>query len=175
MRNYFLFGLVFLFISSCVRVADVQINEPVDGLRPVYAIGSWQEISITTPKPIDYLGKIYYKDDTIYAVEQYKGIHIIDNSDPTNPTQIAFLEIIGVRDLAIKGDILYADNATDLVSLDISDIENPKLLSRVEDLYPNLDQGFPQGYEGAFECVDESKGLIIGWEPATLENPSCWR
>jgi cyanate lyase len=163
-------------VSSCVRVDDIDPQTSVvEGLRPVYAIGDWEQISATTPKPIEQLGKIYYKDEIIYAVEQYKGIHVIDNSDPTDPEQIHFFEIVGVRDIAIKGTIMYVDNVTDLVSLDISDLAAPEVLSRVKNLYSNLDQSFPQGYEGAFECADPGAGIVIGWEPAMLEDPKCWR
>ena len=159
-----------------MQIDDVDVEPTeVEGLRPVYAIGDWQEIASTTPKPIDQLGKIYYKDGTIYAVEQYKGIHVIDNADPSSPIQTHFLEIVGVRDIAIKGDIMYVDNVTDLVSLDISNIAEPVVLSRVKDLYTDLDQSYPQGYEGPFECADPAEGLVIGWEPATLTDPKCWR
>ncbi|MBR9922122.1 MAG: hypothetical protein GYB31_14885 [Bacteroidetes bacterium] len=175
MRNLLFFALLLFGMASCVDPIPVEPGAPVEGLRPVYADGDWKEIAATTPKPIGTLGKIYYKDETIYAVEQFEGIHVIDNSNPENPLQTAFLKITGVRDIAIKGDIMYVDNATDLVSLDVSNVMEPTVLSRVADLYPNLDQTFPQGYEGPFECVDESMGLIIGWETATLDDPKCWR
>ena len=49
-----------------------------------------------------------------------KGIHILDNTTPANPKNVAFIDIPGNMDLAVKGDILYADLYTDLVTLDIS-------------------------------------------------------
>jgi hypothetical protein len=32
---------------------------------------------------------------------------------------------------------------------------------------------FPPLYNGYFECVDESKGAIIGWEDAVLDQAKC--
>jgi len=44
-------------------------------------------------------------------------------------------------------------------------------------VFPLLDGSgmFPAGYSGYFECVDSEKGVVIGWEEATLSNPECWR
>lgn len=146
----------------------------VEGLRPVYST-DWKKISSSAPRPIGQLGKIYYKDQTIYVTEFLHGVHVIDNIDPANPTPVRFLEIPGCRDVAIRGNLMYADNATDLVVLDISDLQDIKVVNRVEGLYSTEDQAFPQSYEGFFECVDPSKGVVLGWETAQLNNPQCSR
>ncbi|MBK6619732.1 MAG: hypothetical protein IPH04_20430 [Saprospirales bacterium] len=146
----------------------------VEGFRPVYS-QDWKSIQSLDPRPVGHLGKIYYKDSTIYVAESGWGIHVIDNSDPVNPQRIKFLQIPGCRDIAIKGNILYADNVTDLVAIDISDLNNIKLLKRVEGLYPEVDQTSPEAYEGYFECVDPAKGAVVAWETATLDNPQCWQ
>lgn len=146
----------------------------VEGLRPVYS-QEWQDIRALDPRPVGKLGKIYYKDSTIYVTESGWGVHVIDNSNPYQPVRIKFLQIPGCRDVAIKGNILYADNVTDLVAIDISNLDNITLLKRVEGLYPELDQESPEAYEGYFECVDQTKGAVVGWETALLDNPQCWQ
>jgi hypothetical protein len=40
-------------------------------------------------------GKIYVKDNFIFINEHNKGFHIIDNTDPTNHQNIAFLNVLG--------------------------------------------------------------------------------
>ncbi|HRO45016.1 hypothetical protein [Agriterribacter sp.] len=75
---------------------------------------------------VQQAGKIYIKGKFIYLNEVDKGIHIIDNSDPSKPSQVAFLNIPGNRDIAVKGNTLYADMYSDLLAIDIS---NPKKVS----------------------------------------------
>ena len=64
-------------------------------------------------------GKIYLKSPYIYINERYKGVHIYDNTNPEHPVNKGFITIPGCIDIAIKGNILYADNAIDLVAIDL--------------------------------------------------------
>lgn len=173
-----LFLITVLFISAC-EILDFDNTEDVgivEGVRPIYVSSdAWDEIVATDPQPIQNLGKIYYKDPYIFVNERYKGIHILDNTNPSNPIPLRFIQIIGSEDIAIKGDILYADNITDLVAIDISDFQNIEVKSRTKDLYTSSKKSFPDGFSGYFECVDPKQGIVVGWESATLENPKCIR
>lgn len=165
-----------LSLSACLR--DTESSRlavgTVEGLRPIYS-QDWQDIRSLDPRPVGKLGKIYYKDSIIYVIESGWGVHVIDNANPAQPQRIKFLQIPGCRDVAIKGNILYADNVTDLLAIDITDLDNIVLLKRIEDLYPDVDQESPESYEGYFECADPAKGVIVGWEAAMLDNPQCWQ
>lgn len=167
-----------LFWGCPINDFNPQIEDVgmVDGMKPVYAsVADWQDIKLTDPIPITKLGKIYYKDGFMFVSEKYKGVHIINNTDPENPVKIKFLQIVGNKDIAIKGNRLYADNYTDLVTLDISSLESISVVNRLKDVYPAAKQAYPASYEGYFECVDNSNGIVIDWEEAVLENPDCWR
>lgn len=74
----------------------------------------------STSQPVQSPGKIYIYGNYIFLNESDKGIHIIDNTQPTAPKNIAFIPIPGNADLAVTGNILYADSYSDLVSFDIS-------------------------------------------------------
>jgi hypothetical protein len=80
-----------------------------------------------------------------------------------------------VVDVAVKGHTLFADNITDLVALDISDVNNIQLSKRIKDVYPITNQLYPTGYSGYFECADTTKGFIVGWIEADLIEPQCYR
>ncbi len=95
-------------------------------------------------------GKLYIYGDYIFVNEQKKGVHIIDNRDAENPQNIAFIPIPGNVDVAVRNNILYADSYSDLLSFDISQPDQPKFLSRAEDVFPNY--GF-----------DPERGLITGY------------
>jgi len=111
-------------------------------------------------------GKIYFKDGYLFVNEYGKGIHVIDNSDPSNPKKIAFYKIIGNVDMAIKGNILYADSFIDLVAIDITDINNPEEIGRLTNVFPEV---VPEGDVWyPYAMVDKTKGVIIDWETETI-------
>ena len=82
-------------------------------------------------------GKIYVKDNYLFINEVKKGIHIIDNSNPSLPKTISFIQILGNVDIAVKGNILYADSYTDFVALDITNPNAVKEVSRTKDVFSN--------------------------------------
>lgn len=73
------------------------------------------------PKALQQTGKIYIYGNYIFLNEPDKGIHIIDNTTPAEPRNIAFIDIPGNVDIAVKGNTLYADSYSDLVTFDITD------------------------------------------------------
>lgn len=166
---------VSVLLSSCQQKEDIP--ELIQGLAPIYGGADWKNIKTIAPQPIELLGKIYHKNGFLFVGEVGKGIHIIDNRNPGEPKQLKFLEIDGNTDIAIKGNVLYANNAKDLVVLDISNLDEVKLLKRLPDVFPLLDGSgmFPPNYSGYFECVDTKRGVVIGWEETTLKKPECWR
>lgn len=162
-----------LLYSSCVDTASEGIYQ-THGLRPIYAEGSdWQQIFTSDSRPIQQLGKIYYKDGFIFVNEVNQGIHILDNSNPANPIPVKFIVVPGSKDISIKDNFLYTDNVTDLVVLDITDFQNIETVNRIPNIYPAVNQEFPEFGSGYFECVDASKGTVIGWETALLTTPEC--
>jgi hypothetical protein len=90
--------------------------------EPVYKTKAEVRANIKSnaPKELMNTGKLYIYGNYIFLNEVDKGIHVIDNSNPSQPKNIAFIDIPGNVDLAIKGNILYADLYTDLVAIDIS-------------------------------------------------------
>lgn len=135
---------------------------------PVYMSFTDFRNSFQKSDPVDITlpGKIYFKDGYLFVNEVGKGIHVIDNSDPSNPVKVAFYEILGNVDMAIKGNTLYADSYIDLVSIDISDINNPKEVGRLENIFPEVvpegDRWYP------YAMVDNTQGVIIDWKVETI-------
>lgn len=110
-------------------------------------------------------GKIYYKDHVIYLNEKYKGIHVIDNSDPESPQRIGFINIPGCIDIAIKNNNLLADNATDLVSIDISDLEHLTLTDRIQNVFPESTPPDLDYIPYMFTPANRPRNtVIVGWK-----------
>ncbi len=110
------------------------------GYEPVLMKRTALENSITadSPRSLQNPMKIYFKDNYIFISEKYKGIHVIDNSNKTAPENIAFITVPGCIDMAVKNNTLYADNAVDLVAIDISNISNAEEVSRLKHVFPEL-------------------------------------
>ena len=94
-----------------------------------------KDLKTEAPRALEHPGKIYVKDRYLFINEVKEGIHIIDNSDPANPRAVAFVKIPGNGDVAVRGNILYADSYSDLVALDISDPKNPREVGRVGEVF----------------------------------------
>lgn len=171
MKRIFILFLVFMLFFG-----GTSINK-IEGYRPVYIPKDEAKIiKILPPRDITTQGKIYVKDQYIFIGDINLGVHVVDNTDPRNPEKIAFIQIYGNHDIAIKENVLYADNLDDLVAINVTDIQNPTLIKRVEGVYEEPNQNYPENlpFYSYFECADPSKGYIIGWIPDVIENPECY-
>ncbi|MEN8117819.1 MAG: hypothetical protein ABFS16_12610 [Bacteroidota bacterium] len=159
-RNIFTIIILLAGFSSCMD----EYTEVFTANSPVYL--SYEDLreGVKTSASRDLVnpGKIYFKDGYIFINEEFKGVHIIDNRNPENPQNIGFIEIPGNVDIAIKNDILYADSYIDLVAIDISDINDPSEVHRIEDVLPYTLPPYDEDYRVAE--VDEEKGVVIDWE-----------
>ena len=160
-----LFSFFILLISSC---EDTTYRE-YKGNAPVYITYTELRAAITEEENVDLKnpGKIYFKDGYVFIIEELKGIHVFDNSNPSAPFRKVFIKVPGVVDMAISGNILYADSFVDLVILDVQDIENIHEVGRVKDILPYTIP--PTGNEFPIGNVDRKKGLVTGWEVKTIK------
>lgn len=174
-RTIFIISILALVFTSCEdkRLQTYMANVPVyltyEKLRASF--------EVTTNELLVKPGKIYFKDQYMYINEYQKGIHIVDLSDLSNPTQKAFIHIPGNVDMAIKGNVLYADSYIDLVLVDISNPEQPSELKRIKEMFeyviPSYDWDYP------LDEIDEEKGVIARFEIKEItrevyNNPYPW-
>lgn len=117
-------GVVFTlaFFAGCLK-DSVTRTYTYKLFRPVYKTTAEVRANIKSNASVavQQPGKLFIKGDYIFLNELDKGIHIIDNSNPAQPKNVAFIDIPGNLDLAVKGNTLYADLYTDLVAIDITD------------------------------------------------------
>ncbi len=96
-----------------------------------------QSIKLKGARSLQNTGKIYVKDPFLFINEKYEGVHIYNNVDPTDPKNIGFIQIPGNVDIAIKDNIIYADNSVDLVALEW-DGTNLTVKDRDRDVFPEI-------------------------------------
>ena len=143
-------------VSSCS--SECEIEQTYTYFQPVYTTIDElrSSVTLTAPQEIDSMGKLFYKDGFLYVNEPNKGVHVIDNRDPSNPINQAFIVIPGSFDLAIKENILYSDSYIDLVAIDISSPQEAVEVGRVEEAFI--------GYNSYGFYVDPELGLVTDWQ-----------
>ena len=160
-------------LGSCLTYERYTYYEYVPQYISWEALRSGEGVGQSTKPQIERFGKIYTKGNYLYINEPNKGIHIFDNSDVNNPVKETFLEVIGNVDLAIKGDRLYADSFTDLLTFDIADLDNITLVKRETNSFPYYPyqtaslEDEPDIYW--YSSYDENKGVIVGWRRVKRE------
>ena len=170
MKKHALLILSFLTLTffSCDNeedgeFADFLVARPITMTKAEFA----NSVDVIDPTPIDESGKIYAYQDFIFVNDKYKGVHVIDNSNPESPRKIAFIKIAGNVDISIKDDFLYADSITDLIVLDISDINSIEIVNRLEGvLRDNII--WPPAEIFEWGDIDYENEILVGWE-TTIE------
>lgn len=116
--------------DSCINTFTIY--------RPVYKslTAVRAEMKSAAPETIETTGKIYLYKNFIYLNEPGKGVHVIDNSNPSAPVNLSFLPIPGNVDIAIKDNYLYADSYSDLAVFNISDPANITPYKFLSNVFP---------------------------------------
>lgn len=157
--------LVITFLLSC---EDTTYRE-YKGNAPVYM--TYEEfrsaVAVEEAQNLKNPGKIYFKDNYIFIIEELKGIHVYDNSDPASPVKKSFVKVPGIADMAISGNVLYADSFVDLVVIDLNDVSDIHEIGRVKDIFPYTTP--PVNNEFPVTFVDKEKGLVVDWEVKTIK------
>lgn len=159
MKNLITFGLLsLLFLSSCTRDECTNTQtylryEPVFVQPTDFRI----DIEIGEPKELTAPGKIYLYKEYIFINEPRIGLHVINNANPTNPVNEMFVEVPGNVDMAVMNDVLYLDSYTDLLAVDISDIRNPRLIERKEDIFTSFYHASSTGILSHYRKTDETR------------------
>ena len=121
-------------------------------------------VEVQSPKPIEEAGKIYAYNDYIFVNDEFNGVHVIDNTNPSSPHAISFVKIPGNVDISVKNGYLYADSATDLVVFDISDIHKIQVVSRLKDVFSVYDYKIPEEADYAdFSSFNYENDIVVGW------------
>jgi hypothetical protein len=145
--------LSLFFISACQDKCKTTFTYKVQTPQYKLIAEVRDAVGVTTPQTLEQVGKIYYRAPYVFVNEVQKGIHIINNADPKNPQKVAFINIPGNVDMAVKGNILYADNYIDLVAIDISNPNSVKITKRIENVFQN----------NFFYAVD-NKSILTEWK-----------
>jgi len=161
MKKHFYQNLLPLFALSLLLVPISGCDKNSAKLylvyQPIYTSKAEVLASINgnPAQKVDSPGKVYLKGSYIFINDIDKGIHIIDNQNPSRPTQVAFLAIPGNQDIAVKGNTLYADMYDALLAIDISNPRHVRITKQLERTFPT--RAYVNGY------ISSSDKVITGW------------
>ena len=143
-------------------------------LTPVYKTMQQVRANIRNApsEQIESPGKLFMYGNYIFLNEVDKGVHVIDNTNPAQPVNKYFITIPGNVDVAVRGNILYADMYSDMVTIDISNPSAIQLKGVVNNAFP--ERRYSNGFvaDTAMVIVDwarkdtmvECMGNMIAWE-----------
>ncbi len=176
MRTIHLF--ILLALISCTNKKSIDTVSTAEGYAPIYAkISTAQDLTVTNAQATVNAGKIFAFGDFIFQNEIGQGIHIIDNTDKANPKKVGFINILYSSEVVIKDKYLYANSLSDLVVFELSTTKVPVFVKRIPGVFTAATNSFkfPSQRGFYFECVDSTKGTVVGWQKKTLTNPKCYR
>lgn len=67
-------------------------------------------------------GKTYVNGNYLFVIDNYRGVHIFDQTDKQNPIRVVFIPVPGALTLSIQGDELYINSFTDFVVINYQKI-----------------------------------------------------
>ncbi len=152
-----------LFLSSCWLT---DVNEPNPNPQQNFTAQIMERaefeaaVQIGPPREIVKAGKIYVKQEFLFVNDVNKGFHVFEYSNPQTPVPIAFIAIPGATDLAIRADVLYINQAVDLVAIRYNSLSNTITITKRN---KNV---FPQKVAPDFSYASISENQIItDWIP----------
>ncbi len=127
-----------------------------------------KSVVLKESREISNPGKLYHYGAYILINELFEGVHIINNQNPESPVNIGFIQVPGNVDFAVKDNVLFVDNAVDLVAISIDDLRGLQITKRIRNTFPALmppdNLSFDENWAGAPEDA-----VIVGWELIATE------
>lgn len=109
--------------------------------------------------PMKQAGKIYVYKQWIFISDLNKGFHVYDNTNPETPVLKSFIEVPGATDMAIRNDIVYINQAVDLVAIQVDPNKSEvKVLKRIQSVFPTK-----KSPDGFIYGMKTDKKVVVDW------------
>ncbi|MGB0839294.1 MAG: LVIVD repeat-containing protein [Chitinophagales bacterium] len=157
----FTFSFTSCLKDNCDR--EVTYINPVPVYKTISEIR--QPVNTETAQEMVNPGKIYKYGSYLLINEINEGIHVVNNTDPSNPINERFIRIVGNKDIAVKNDVLYADNYIDLLAIDITNPNDAQVMNRVENAFPNHGISSTEGVLVEYDGQEVTEKVACDWQP----------
>lgn len=179
MKAKLFFLITISFLLSCEWDSTNNLDQEwvdVTYVTPIYETASslTDQVVIQEPKEQTSLGKIITYHNYVFINEPMEGIHIVDHTDPSNPTNLSFISIPGNLDMSIIDNHLYVDMFSSLAVFNVSDVLSPEFIEAytIENVFdydafwnfPFEIWEEPNSYIEYREYPDKTKGIVVDWK-----------
>ncbi len=136
MKKIIYFSSLLLLSVSCVKTKG-EISMTYEKATAVYGnLDSLRSLPLLIPKQeLIEPRNFYIGSNYVLVSEENKGIHIYDNTDMQNPQRLSFIQLPFLRDFYVKDNFLYVAGVYDLVKINISNVYDPVLVNRAENVF----------------------------------------
>ncbi len=174
LKKFLLLIFLSVILLSCWKYPNNNIEgnnysspTKVWGYKPLYGTENTAKKILYTPapQPVINAGNIYAFKNYIFQIDPGLGIHVIDNTVPSQARRIGFITIKGSAQISIKNDKLYTNSYDDLVVVDFSDLNNVHEYSRLKGVFAEYRYESPiaqPSAAGFYECPVYGS-LVVGW------------
>lgn len=158
----FLSVTISVSLSNCVNWGNNRDDRDFqsDVYKPVVVTRTVLENSVVTQASQNTVsaGKIYIKDNLMFLNEKNKGFHVFNYTDAQNPIKMGFIKVSGATDLSIRNNLLYINQAVDLITIEYFPINNSILIKhRNRNVFPQKKS--PTGQIGS----SNPEEIVIDW------------
>lgn len=146
--KHFILLLSMFFLAFCLLPGCTKHNVELvryTYYKPFYKSKAEVRASIKSSPAISIsrTGKIFIQGNNLFLVDVNKGVHIIDITNPNQPQKTAFIPVPGCNDIAVRGNYLYVDFGTDLLTINISNPNAAFIKKSIANVFP---ENYALGY-----------------------------
>jgi hypothetical protein len=173
MKKYYISSIVVLLtlLISCSQ--EDRMTEFAEVAVPIFKSKTAlrESVGVTTPQSTHSDGKVYVAENLLFYIAQEQGIHIFDNSNPAQPQNVAFIQVEGVHDIAVKGNYLYTDNFMDLLVFNLSNLQQISLVQTLQDVLEFYPQFPAEADFMAWDSNPDEDDIMIGFQIESRKRP----
>ncbi len=163
MKKTVILILTVVLLASCQWYKNNQ-DDDYSAYKPVLMDKTdfLNAVSMYQAQPLDTVGQIRKIGDYLLVMELYKGIHVLRASDLSN---LSFVVIPGIIDFYVKDSCIYANSATDLLTLRFNNYNDIELKDRQPSVFYELLP--PDGRPGNPVFMQGNRPentVIVGWQ-----------
>ena len=157
-----LYFVLCISLSNCVNWGGNRNVDSVqsDNYKPIIVSRTVLENSVIaqTSQNTVLAGKLYIKDNLMFLNEKNKGFHVFNYTDAQNPVKMGFIKVSGATDLAIRNNLLYINQAVDLLTIEYLPVNNSIIIkNRNRNVFPQKKS--PTGRTGSTNPEE----IVIDW------------
>lgn len=159
------------FLQSCCWYGDCNGN---DDIPPPFAESEYEPVFMERPefessvllssaKPVVNAGKIYVIESYLFINEKNEGFHVFNNKNPSSPSAIYFIESPGATDLAIRDNVFFINQATDLIAVQVNlETGGLNVSKRIKNTFPEM-----LSPDGFYPNSMPQNSVVVNWIPKT--------